>query len=217
MTTTVHLTAFAGLCLLGFGVSESKAAVTLNGTFGFIPIGTVTYTGTSLGEADSVNLPATEMVNTVPANYGGAANDFYTGSAAIPLLSHVTVNPLTLGLPSVWGSFMAASEPNFLLISDGTSPANRFDFSLVELMKTSSGASDLELYGQGVLHDTQGIFADTPGQISIAFTQTSQTSAVNVSFSVATSVVPEAGTLTAGCVAAGLALLEFVNLARKSG
>src|SRR5260221_4347465 len=89
-----------GLLLVGAGSWEAAAAVALNGTFGFTPIGNISYSGPNLGQADSVTLPATEVVNTVPATYNGVANDFYAGSSAIPLLSHLEVNPLTLSLPS---------------------------------------------------------------------------------------------------------------------
>lgn len=204
-------TLLSSLFVLAAACGPLKGAVALNGTFGFTPIGTISYSGASLGQADSVTLPTTELINTVPATYNGSANDFFSGANSIPLLSHVSINPSTLSLPSVWGSFVSVSDANFLVVSDGTSPANRYDFSLLELMKTSGNGSDLEVYGQGILHDTQGIFADTPGVISIAFTQTGQTGAVNASFSVASSVVPEPGTLAAGLAALGVAILGLVR------
>ena len=208
--------ALTGLLFLAAGPWEASAALALNGTFGFTPIGTISYSGLNLGQADSVTLPATEVVNTVPITYDGAANDFYAGSSAIPLLSHLAVNPSTLTLPSVWGSFVPRGYVNFLVISDGTNPNNRYDFSLLSLMKTSNGPSDLEVYGEGILHDTQGVFADTTGLLSIAFTQTGQNGAVNASFSVATSVVPEPGTLVAGCFAFGWVLIGSFAYGRRS-
>jgi hypothetical protein len=208
--------ALCSVLFVAVGCWEADAAVALSGTFGFTPIGTITYSGANLGLADSVTLPATEVVNTVPATYNGVANFFYAGASAIPLLSHLAVNPSTLSLPTVWGSFTPSSYLNFLVISDGTSPNNRYNFSLLDLMKTSNGSSDLEVYGQGMLHDTLGVFADTPGLLSIAFTQTGPTGAVNASFSVATSIVPEPGTLVAGCFALGWVLIGFFAYGRNS-
>ena len=194
---------------------EANAALALNGTFGFTPIGTIGYTGSNLGQAGSATIPVTEVVNTVPATYNGTANDFYNGSGAIPLLTHIGVNPLTLTLPSMSGSFVPSTYLNFLTISDGTSPNNRYDFSLLALMKTSNGPSDLEVYGEGILHDTQGIFADTSGLLSIAFTQAGQNGAANASFSFATSVVPEPGTFLAGCFGVGCVLLGSFAFGRR--
>ena len=201
--------------LLGAACLQVKAAMPLSGTFGFTPIGTVTYSGSTLGQAASVTLPVLDIVNTVPPTYQGAANDFYSGAGSIPLLSHVIIDPSTLNLPSIFGSFVSVNYLNFLTISDGTSPANRYDFSLLGLMKTSNGASDLEVYGQGILHDTQGVFADTAGILSIAFTQTGQSGAVNASFSVATSAVPEPGTFAVGVFAAALVILGIPVCARR--
>jgi hypothetical protein len=189
---------------------EAGAAVEINGTFGFTPIGTISYSGPNLGQSDSVTLPATEVVNTVPVSYNGIANDFYAGSSSVPLMSQVAVNPLTLILPAVWGTFVQSDYVNFLTISDGTTPNNRYDFSLHNLMKASSGGGDLELYGEGVLHDTQGVFADTTGLLSIAFTQ-AQSGAVNASFSIATSVVPEPGTFAAGCFTLGFVMVRLFS------
>lgn len=205
----------SGLMLLNATCGQTQAAVALNGTFGFTPIGTITYSGSNLGQADSVTFPGIEVVNTVPPTYNGAANDFSSGAAGIPLLSHVTINPSSLNLPSVSGTFIPVSDVNFLVISDGTSPADRFDFSLLGLMKTSSGPSDLEVYGEGILHDTQGVFSDTTGLLGIAFTQSGSSGAVNASFSVATSVVPEPGTMAAGCLAVGCVLLGFSSGGRS--
>jgi hypothetical protein len=203
------------LFLLLFAAVPLKGAVLLNGTFGFAPVGTVTYNGASLGEAESVKLPSTEIVNTVPLMYNRSPNDFYSGPNRIPLLSYVSIDPLTLQLPSVGGSFVSVNYLNFLVVSDGTTPAGRYDFNLVELMKTSAGGSDLEVYGQGILHDTQGIFADTPALLSIAFTQPGSGGAVNASFSLASTTVPEPGTVAAGVIAFGVAARGMARLGRK--
>ncbi|HLH56761.1 MAG TPA: hypothetical protein VKY92_24460 [Verrucomicrobiae bacterium] len=205
-----------GLVLLAIsGQVRLHAAVALNGTFGFTPVGSITYSGPDLGQADSISLPATEIVNTVPANYNGSLNDFYSGPAAIPLLSHVNLGALTLSLPAQSGTYTPVNYPNFLVISDQTNPADRFDFTLIELMRASSSSSDLEVYAQGILHDSSGVFSDTSGLLSITFTQAGPGAAVNASFSVASTAVPEAGTIASGCVALGVSILGFAGVARN--
>ena len=183
----------------------------LSGTFGFTPVGTITYSGTDLEHASSVSFPSTEIVNTVPETYNGGPNDFFTGGSMIPLLSQVTLTALNLSLPALFGSFTTVNNPDFLTISGGTAPNDRFDFDLVELMKTSNGSASLDIFGRGILHDTQGVFADTPGLLSIAFTQTGQNGAVNASFSVATSAVPEPGTFFAGFSALAIFLVASLK------
>lgn len=213
----IQISKVSVLCLLlGTGLlSRAGAAVVdLNGTFGFTPVGEITYTGPSLAQAGSIVLPSLELVNTVPANYGGRVNDFAAGPSSIALGSSINLNNGngTLTLPSVQGVFTSVNFPDFLRISSGTTPANRYDFDLLELMTTSNGFSTLNVSGLGVLHDSLGIFADTPGIISIAFTQTGLGGAVNASFSVA-SAVPEPGTFAAGLCALGSVV--FYGLARN--
>jgi hypothetical protein len=194
----------AGACCCANAAVEA-----LNGTFGFTPIGDLTYSGPDLQQATSVTFPALEVVNTVPAAYNGNANDFATGASSVPLGSFITINNGigTLTLPAVQGVYTPSIYPNFLGISNGTTPSDRFDFNLLELMRTSSGSSSLDIYGMGILHDRLGIFSDTPGVIAIAFTQAGQGGAVNASFSVASTAVPEPGTLIAGVCALGFVLL----------
>lgn len=211
----IQLLAFGLLFCSHPGGDRLYAAMALDGTFGFVPVGTISYSGPNLGQAASVTLPTIEIVNTVPASYNGNPNDFYSGPASIPVLSQVSVSPLTFSLPSQWGSFVAVNYPNFLAISDQTNPSDRFDFSLVDLMKTSGGASDLEIFAQGILHDSSGVFADTPGLLSISLSQAGSGATVNASFSVATSAVPEPGTLAEGGLALGLALAGLAKVARK--
>jgi len=204
------------LLLLVGACANTNAAVELNGTFGFTPIGDIAFSGTDLEHASSVTFPSTEVVNTVPSTYNGSPNDFFAGTTGIPILSHVTLSPLTLSLSALSGSFSAVNYPAFLEVSSGTAPNNRYDFDLLELMKTSNGSSSLDIYGKGILRDTQGVFADTPGLFSIAFTQTGQGGAINGSFSIATTAVPEPGTFLAGFCALGFLLLGSFTWAKRS-
>src|SRR6516225_1053735 len=207
------------LCLLSLftTIGSAKAAVVpLNGTFGFTPLGDVSYSGADLEDAVSITLPSMELINTVPAIYNGNPNDFFSGPASISLGAQVAIAPLTLNMPVISGSFSSVSFINFLDIPGSGTPGDHFDFDLLELEKTSSGPSSLNLYGTGILHDSQGHFADTPGIISIAFTQTGQIGAVNASFSVATSSVPEPGTITTGAFAIAFLLIGSVCWSRRS-
>ncbi len=201
----------------------AKAAVDV-GTFGFVPIGDITYTGLDLEHATSVTLPANSValptasgfVNTVPQFYNGNPNYFYSGANSIPLLSLGNINihqlnPPVLDLSAIGGSYSAVGLGDFLIL---TTPFDTYRFDLEELLRTSSDPLSLILYGTGTLFDANG--SSVPGSISMAFTQTTLSSAVNASFTLATAAVPEPGTIGAGCCALGFLLLAGLRRAGRS-
>jgi hypothetical protein len=93
----------------------NAAPIAPNGSFGFIPIGTVTVdTGSITTATTSKTLPTTEQVNTVadmfmgmPNNLGVAAGDAVTlGNYVIPvppLGAPVIITPMTLSVPTTVG------------------------------------------------------------------------------------------------------------------
>jgi hypothetical protein len=226
MKISSHITIPLFSLILVVGASFSAtAAVEMNGTFGFVPFGDITYTGSDLAHASSVSLPANELVNTVPQFFNGKANDFFSAASAIPTFSQVTLNlsksdPLSLDLSMIGGSFSTASLANFIIAStpalghNGTTPGDRYSFELLEIMKSTSTGYPLYISGIGVLHDSAGQYLDTPAALNIGFTQT-ESGTINASLTVATTAVPEPGTIATGCCALGFLLLAGARSVSK--
>ena len=206
--------------LLASGVGLEARAAMIYGTFGFVPLGNVTYSGPDLGDATSLGLPEHGLINTIPDSYNGNPNDFSAaGAAVLNLLSQVDLSSLVLPLTGVVpaGDFLSFSADTSF--ASGTTPSDRYDFDLQTLTKTSSGSSSLNLSGTGVLVDTIHGFANTPALLSLALTQSAPGGAINVSFSLATAVVPEPGTVGAAAAALAMCVLLagcFIRLARAT-
>jgi hypothetical protein len=64
----------------------------------------------------------------------------------------------------------------------GTTPANRFVFSMSSIRWASSGPQELDFAALGSVHDTAGIFMDQSSDLSGSFTQTTMGGSVNASF-----------------------------------
>src|SRR5262245_57855672 len=91
--------AIAAAVLLSGGAAQ--AGLTLNATFGYVPVGDSSFAGASLGSATSVTIAGLDEVNTVPSTYLGNPNDFFSGANAVSLGDSVTVNPLTLNVSNI--------------------------------------------------------------------------------------------------------------------
>lgn len=183
---------FAALALTSLG-SNAQAAVLLNATFGFAPLGSTTYTGATLGSATSVTIPGFEQINNLPATYLGMQNDFAAGGLSpLALGQTVTVNPLTLTVSGINAGFQAASLGTYLTFSSGTTPAFRYAFSGTSIRFSSSTPGDLAVDIVGTIRDTAGVFMDSTANVSFAFTQTTPTSATNFSatFSTPSAIIP---------------------------
>ena len=74
----MKLSNFAGLSLaaLGLFVMASGANAQIYGTFGFVPVGTLTANSSALNNATSITVPALEIVNTADTTYLGHTNAF---------------------------------------------------------------------------------------------------------------------------------------------
>jgi hypothetical protein len=188
----------------------NASAGPLNGTFGYVPIGTTTFTppAGNIGTATSVTIPSTGLVNSIPTTFLGNPNDFFSGPASFMLSSNVTVNPLFLTLNPMFvndGMFHPDVLPAYLTFASGTGPTtppNRFVFSMSSIQWASSGPQALNFAALGTVHDTAGVFTDQPADISGAFTQVSQGGAVNATFhfetpaTITTTAIPEPASLT---------------------
>jgi hypothetical protein len=196
--------------------SPPASADPINGTFGYVPIGSTTFTPPgNIGTATSVMIPPTEVVNTIPPTFLGNPNAFASGPASFFLGASVTVSPLTLNPMSVNdGMFHPEVLPAYLTFASGTggtTPANRFVFSMSSIRWASSGPQELDFAALGTLHDTAGVFMDQRSDLSGSFTQPSMGGPVNASFTFETPAqitppgVPEPASLTLlGLGAAGM-------------
>ena len=171
----------------------------LNGTFGYVPIGSTTFAPPGdIGTATSVTIPSTEIVNTIPATFLGNPNAFFSGPASYSTGANVTVSPLTLNPMGVNDhTFHPEVLPAYLTFASGTggsTPANRFVFSMSSIRWNSSGPQELDFAALGTVHDTAGIFTDQTSDISGSFTQTTMGGSVNASFTFETPATISAAT-----------------------
>ena len=125
----------------------------LNGTFGYVPIGSTTFTPPgNIGTATSVTIPSTEIVNTIPTTFLGKPNDFFSGPASFALGNSVTVNPLTLSPMFVNdGLFHPEVLSGYLTFASGTTPADRFVFDMSSIRWASSGPQELDFAALGTI------------------------------------------------------------------
>jgi len=128
----------------------------LNGTFGYVPIGSTTFAPPGdIGTATSVTIPSTEIVNTIPATFLGNPNAFFSGPASYSTGANVTVSPLTLSPMFVNDhTFHPEVLPAYLTFASGTggsTPANRFVFSMSSIRWNSSGPQELDFAALGTI------------------------------------------------------------------
>ena len=171
-------------------------AQSVNGTFGFVPLGRVTYTGASLDMATSVTVPALEIVNTLDGpTYLGSPNQFNSGPFSLalgqpvflkgfpgPTTLLVSTDPILFGSPFL--TFLAGGET--------------FDYTVTQV---TSFVGTSTPPGASLAFDTLGVLTSSGttnqiAQLSGSFTQTGPGTAVNGSFTFSTPVpVPEPGSV----------------------
>jgi hypothetical protein len=190
---------------LAFG--NGARAAFANATFGYVPFGSTTFTGANLGSATSITIPGLELVNNLPPMFLGNPNNFNGGPNGFSLASTVTVNPLTLNPMFIGdGIFHNLNLPNYATFAGGgggSTPANRYTFSVTSIRWDSSNPNEIDFIALGIFHDSNGTFANDSADISGSFTTTGvgNPPTVNTSFTFETPTTittgaPEPATVT---------------------
>ncbi len=178
-------TALAALVVLGTP-SANAVPVGSNGSFGIVPLGTVTATSSSGWEVGPnttvVTIPSSELVNTT-TNAGTYLGN--PDNIQVPLGNFATLNYLTFNIPAL-NTVSTLGTPLTVTIANAASDVMTFTFTSV--IATSSGDGALNLYWAGDLTgDTLGAFIEpSAASFSAAFTASNATAVGNVSFSLAT-------------------------------
>src|SRR5262245_53621492 len=213
------LTGAASATLMIALSSVASASIIASGTFGFIGLGDTTVTDDPLNPGDlttavTIHLPSTQMVNTVPPNAFGDANDFL---GLVTASSPVTINPIALSVGG--GPFTPIS--GFLVFGGG-----RFTFSAESLViSIAANTHTLGLYYLGTFHDTTpdgpNHFEDAPASLTFSFSQPDAGNTINGSATFSTppspnSSVPEPATMTLmGCALVGVGAMGRKKSGRR--
>lgn len=214
MTLTRKLLTTLAL-VAGLALANRADAAPINGTLGYVPIGETTIdAGTTVGTTNTLTVPGTLIINSLPALYLGSPNDFV---GLVSLGDAVTQSPLSLDVSAGPGGDIAGVPFNNFVVFG---PGGRFEFDLTSGTLSSTGALNLGYYGTGMIHDTLGIFDDQIASLSFAATQDGIGSAVNISFTLSTPPaprgVPEPGTVAMALTAfAGLGLVRVLRKRTK--
>jgi len=191
--------AILGMVALGAGAQ----AQSLYGTFGFVPLGTLTANNAALNAATSVVVPSTEIANTSGATYLGHANVFSGIESATTLISLSTTtisNGGSLGISWTFGGVSYTFTPTTTVALVGS---------------TSPSGNYLTFAENGMLSDG-GSFTPQLAQLAGSFSQTSNGGAVNANFTFSTPpqapATPEPGTVA---MVAGMGIAGAGFLARR--
>lgn len=202
------------LLALVLAVTGVAAAGPINGTLGWIPMGNgVSFSGPTLGSATSVTIAGTEVVDTVPLTFNGAPND-YAPFLAVGDLVLVPVMFHTLTVTNINGGLQPDALPDYA--SWGHNNTFRFTLDILKVAWSSSAANPnaLALMAQGTLVDHKGVFENTPGLLSAAFTTTGA-GAVNVSFTVSSEQATVSELSSGLSTLVGVALIGWLSAGRR--
>jgi hypothetical protein len=157
--------ALAGLVAALMTGEAYAAPIGANGSFGFIPFGTVSVnTGNiSTTTMDKV-LPASEMVNTLTDPFLGSPNNL--GIAVGAVTGVVTLSSLTIPVPHPTGTFTSLATPLTVSVhtSVGAGGTLMFTYTSEETTAlTGDPGGNLALLFEGTLTgDTTGTFITGP-------------------------------------------------------
>jgi hypothetical protein len=160
--TTGALAVAGSVATFGFGAIAQAAQ--LNANLGYIPVGTVSYTGSNLSNATSVTFPALNLVNTNQATYKGDPNDFFSGPLAVSIGSTVTLSPLTFDFSEGDGVVGAGAFTVTFATASGTAT-----FTATSFTTDSANPNTLDLLMQGTTTGTG--FDPSPSSILVNFNQ----------------------------------------------
>lgn len=182
------------------GTAQATPLATPNGSFGFVPFGTVSATSTGawkIGpQTTSVTIPNLEMVNTSTQGgiYLSASDNLSVSTAASVSLSYMTFVIGALNTTTALTTNLVVYVINSL--------GDILTFTFDHLLATSSGNGNLSLYWTGnFTGDSQNAYmAPNTASMSASFTATQATAVGNASFSAATPPspppsVPEPGSM----------------------
>ena len=204
----------AGMAMVA-ATNSQAAPVPINATMDVSGIGESSFVGSNLNAATSFNFGNvsgnTFIVTGAATNYLGNPNVF-NGSAAsggVPLLG-TGQGATSLNI----SSFLPVNS--FWTWSSGTSPANRYSFDLLTLVRNPTSSGAMDLFGTGLFHDSANEFTDNTAA-TIRFTGQS-ISGNNASWSASwgsppfTNSVPEPDSLAL----MGVGMVALLAASRKS-
>lgn len=166
---------FAATAILALAVAPAVKAspITPFGTFGFAGLGGTSFTGSTIGSATSVTIPAGIFINNTPATYLGHPNIF------VPIdftIDSSAVNPTTLSVSNINGAPVTYGGVSGLVdYLTWTGSGDTYFFTLNSGTWTSSASTNLSFVGLGTFTDLNGTYISGPAEISLGFTNTGST------------------------------------------
>lgn len=160
--TTVALATAGSVAALGF--AGAAQAAQLNANIGYVPMGTVSYTGTNLANATSVTFPALNYVNTNQPVYQGLANDFFSGPLAVAIMSTVAISPLTFDFSAPDG--VVGGGAFTVTFTTGSGSAT---FTATSFTTATATSNTLDLYINGITTGTG--FDPSPSNLLVNLNQ----------------------------------------------
>jgi len=176
----MKLTGLFGLTCSTLGlvlISSVANAQSLYGTFGFIPIGTLTANNSDLSLATSVVVPAVELVNTIPPTYFGRSNGFAPGQPYdLGLSTAVTLSTTTISNGGSLGISFVAHGTTFTFTPTST----------VTLVGSVNGGGNFLTFAEfGTLTDGPS-FTAQQSEVAASFSQSAVGATVNANFTFST-------------------------------
>ncbi len=178
------LAAAAGALVAAAAVHPAQAVlVNANGSFGFIPLGTVTVnTGDISAFTAFKTLPSAETVNTIKDPFMGSPNNL-----GLTLGESVAVSPLTIPVPPV-GPPVVLGTPVTIAVATTAGPSGTLTFTYTAeqtLALTGVPGGNISLLFEGTLTgDTSGTFVTGPtalADLSESCTQAAAGGSINCS------------------------------------
>jgi hypothetical protein len=180
LTKSIVLGAVASLSL-----AASAFAAQMNGSIAVSDF----YGGGSYG-AGSYSLSATNLITGSPSGtFATAVPSLGDLTASTAPLSGIGSTPTIVSVPD----YFLFSSPDATFSSSGSTPTNRFNFTLQSVEQTTPNSFS----GAGTVYDSTGTYDPTPAIFNLSYSGPS-----NYSFTFAATPVPEPATF--GLIAMGI-------------